>query len=254
MFFVACQQNEELSEITQELPNDLTLQEAKAWFEQNQLAPSNARVAGEPEIFSKVFWNYSFNYKISKEASNFVVIPLTHRKPGDFLSSKQLWIYKNNKKQMTMNVVEYIFDRDVNRPDLTNSLLNFSGLMVIRDWNNNFLGGLVYKKNQVVGAASQLGVFKGNPPASAPNTTRPNGRTALQTCVETQTCYYSYTYVPAYPQIGGYWHMDCTVDYKCYFGDLLSVPITGPIIPPGSSFSGGYTPTPGQITSYNDLN
>lgn len=124
----------------------ISISEAKAWFEG---IPKNARTAGE-EINSQVYWKLAFETKPDKKKENSVVIvPISHGKKGRAYGYKQLWIYKGKDKQNAMRVVEFVDDKDIPREELGKySFKNFTGAMVVRNWDDEILGAFRWKEGK----------------------------------------------------------------------------------------------------------
>lgn len=188
LFFVACQQNEELSEITQESPNDLTLEEAKAWFESTYVAPTRTSADGLEKIpwwtiasakqykfvDGRSVWAIPIKYAENKWSGALLGKENDSKRPTksdnklDYAMLEQLLIFQE-KGQSKAILMQMIPDKGYFSKNKTVCIKgdNFSGLAILREWGGRAIGGYQYKEGKVVDT------FSVDKQASTPN-----GRTA----------------------------------------------------------------------------
>jgi hypothetical protein len=118
--------------------------------------------------------------KLSDEA---VIVPIIKQKKGDITTLKHLWIYNDKQKNKTSRVFEYIYDTKLPKNRIQN-LKNFTGVIVIREWNGKFLGGLKINNNNIESVISEINYNGKKEKLELPKS--PNARTT--TCIEWQNC------------------------------------------------------------------
>jgi hypothetical protein len=126
--------------------DEISIREAKEWF-QNRF--SKAR-SNSSKINSKEFFRYATQYSFTKkDKQKYVILPIAHESseiPSAVNGFKQLWIYKNIHKENVVRVMEFIPDETLSKSQQEkNNPSNFTGTMVIRTWENEPLGGIIYK-------------------------------------------------------------------------------------------------------------
>lgn len=189
--------------------------EARSWFEDSFLKQANAKTAAD-EAFSvrEPKWKYAFNYKVSAK-QQVVVVPLAHFKRGRESGVKEMWVYKNEKGQNTLRVVEYLY-ATTQQQGKGFDKRNYSGLFLVKDWNDNFIGGYVVEKNKLKSVVSEFGYGKPKPKS---------GRTSVFECSAVHSC--TVEYVPPSSSLGvggaytdgtsnqGYYYHSCQTSYNC---------------------------------------
>jgi hypothetical protein len=163
-----------------------------------------------------VHWEYAFEhtFKNNKSEQNLIVVPISHIFEKDYKGLKHLWIYKNRNGENTMRVVEYQFDDLKKNKD--NSLKKFTGVMMVKDFENNSIGGFVFKNNKIVGAISE----------PSKNNNLKNGKVKGSSCGEVTNC--------SWVTVGGgyddsnyntYW--SCYTDYQCFWIETFDAAYEG---------------------------
>lgn len=219
----------------------ISVEEAKQWFTSKYLRNANSRQNAESDVYRKVYWDnaFKYNYEGLKAESEIVVVPIVYARADAPSGFKQLWIYKNSTGETIHRIVEYVYDDS--EKTRFKSFKKFSGLMIFRDWDDNFLGGLVLKNNKFVAGISDL--QSGTPEKGYVK--KKNAREGYYVCGNNTHCVPSYTYVVGYGE--GYWHMDCIDIYECVWVDVIGTsppPTTAPYYPPssgGSSSTGDFS-------------
>lgn len=143
--------------IQNEKPSGITVEIAKEWFLNKYEKPS--RVQDNKEIFRQAFWDAAYEHKTM--GTTVIVVPITHIYKNQQRGIKQLWVYNNSKGEMISRVIEYIFpeksDRDFNYKKFSDrNLKNFSGVLLIRDWDNNFIGGYEIINNKKISFITEI--------------------------------------------------------------------------------------------------
>lgn len=170
---------------------DITIQGAKSWFDD---VMKSAKLSGD-DIERQVFWKYAYESKMDKNKKNTVVIvPITQVRRGKIVSGlQQLWVYKNKNKETTMRIVEFLYDTNIPREQLGNySFKNFTGAMLIREWNDDILGGIAYENGKPVAGLMDIGeIIDGK---KQPVKKTKNGRASATYCFTVEQCYNGSTY------------------------------------------------------------
>jgi hypothetical protein len=199
----SCQPNSPLETQDPDPNDDLSIAEAKAWFTDYLASPANARTSADDGFVKNAYWEYAFEHRFSTK-NKVVVVPLLHFKRGQMSGFKQLWVYKDNKKKTTMRVMEYFHAESGKGKVLT--LKDFTGYMLVKDWDDTFLGGFELKNNQFVGALSK---------------SSKNGRTSGYVCAIGQSCR-SVRVGHAEDPSGGYQYWSCVTDIVCTWSELMA--------------------------------
>jgi hypothetical protein len=246
--FLACQDNNEadlLPTLDNKSDNELSVSEAKEWFQKEF---SKARM-NSSIIQSRALFRYATEYSFSKkDKQKYIILPIIYESskfPSAVNSFKQLWIYKNIKKENTVRIMEFVRDQSLSKKEQEhNKLINFTGTMIIRTWDNEPLGGLIFKEGKITKAFRIL-------------KNKPNGRPSGLECGWVTT-YKFFSVSSAFAPT--YWYVEESTDYKCVVTLNLEsdppacqtedCPVGGPQ-PEGGSSGGdeGGDPNEGGITA-----
>ena len=170
--------------------DNITIEEAKSWFDNIM---KSAKLNGN-DIKRQLYWQYAYESKMDKKKkNNLIIVPISQARRGQIAGIQQLWIYKNKNKENTMRIVEFLYDAKIPREQLGNySFNNFTGGMLIRDWNDDILGGIAYENGKPVGGLMDIGeIVDGK---KRPITNPKNGRTGAYDCFTAERCYQGSTY------------------------------------------------------------
>ena len=139
-------------------PSEFTINEAQSWFENDYLKSLSAPKVGVV-LHREVYWKFAFKHtnKFDNNKNRVVVVPISHLTVGQTSGYRQLWIYKDKDGKPVAQVVEYLYDRK-QYPAKTASLDDFSGLMLVRDWNDNLIMGYQIEKNTVKGIVTEFNI------------------------------------------------------------------------------------------------
>ncbi|MDF7821406.1 hypothetical protein P1X15_27530 [Runella sp. MFBS21] len=163
---------------------NITIDEARLWFDDMM---KSSRLIGN-DIERQVFWKYAYESKMDKnKKSAVIIVPITQARRGKILGLQQLWVYKNKNKEITMRIVEFLYDTNISHEQLGNySFKNFTGAMLIREWGDNILGGIAYENGKAVAGLMDIGeIINGvKQLVKKPK----NGRTSHY-CYTTLSCY-----------------------------------------------------------------
>jgi len=233
---VGCYDRQDESSLSPD--SDLSISEAELWFSKNYENTSSARLSSDKTIYKKAYWKnaYEHFYETEKGQSKIIVVPLVFQKAGVASDYKHLWVYKNKKGENTARIIEYVHEND--NKEKFKSLKNFSGLMIVRNWDGDFLGGFNLKKDKIRSVISDLeyGTFSQKPQKNK------KARVGANVCGLYEHCVVSYTYVVGYEN-EGYWHTDCITEYNCVWVNVFdSDPSAG----------GGFAPPAGAGNTNSD--
>lgn len=142
-FAIGCS-NDDSGTIPKETDGPISVESAKKYYD-NHL--NNDK---KWDSTRTVFWEYAKVRKLY-EGQDVVAIPVTQVTSSNKISIRQLWIYKTTSGSTTSMVVEYIRENPH-----TPTLDNFTGLMIARDWDNNYKLGLTYKSGIITGAIKEI--------------------------------------------------------------------------------------------------
>lgn len=188
--------------------SELSVESAREWFETNG-DTKNLRMSGEDDFRKEVFWGLASKQKLNKQ-DNAVIVPIIHQKKGDYVTFKHLWIYDDKEKKRMARVVEYIYDTQ-NPKNRIQGLKNFTGLMIFREWDGTFLGGLKIENNKMSGVIGEISVGKKTERLN-PNTLK-NGRVASTIC-----SWFQYCLNWRIDLFGGSVHgTTCSTEFQCYW-------------------------------------
>jgi len=199
------------------LSGSLRVDEAKNWFEDLM---KGARIANDGLDRKEVFWQYAFETKFNEQSkTNVVIVPISHGMKNKLYGYKQLWLYKDKNNIITMRVVEFIHDYKIPKKQLGNySLRNFTGTMLVREWNDEILGGLEYENGKLVAGLTDIEEIVGGKKKD-----KKNGRIKGSTCFSITSCFHGYNYVVGYDV--GYSYSSCSSSINCVwidsFGDVI---------------------------------
>jgi hypothetical protein len=226
----SCQPNSPLETQDPDPNDELSIAEAKAWFTDYLASPANARTSADDKFVNrKADWDNAYNYALTKK-QKMVVVPISHYKRGTTPEYKQLWVYKNKFGKNTMRVVEYVFASPTTNKAQT--IRDFTGYLLIKDWDDNVLGGFEMKSNRFVGALSKQNA---------------GGRTSGFLCGDWLSCRLV-TVGHANDPSGGNTYLSCTSDYYCIWASVseqTDAPISGSQSDPGGgSVAFPQDPTP----------
>jgi hypothetical protein len=231
LMLLGCQPNSPL-ETQDPTPSDdeLSIAEAKAWFTNYLASPANARTSADDKFVNrKADWDNAYNYNLTKK-QKMVVVPISHYKRGATPGYKQLWVYKNKFGKNTMRVVEYVFASPTTNKAQT--IRDFTGYLLLKDWDDTFLGGFEMKNNRFVGALSKQNA---------------GGRTSGFLCGDWLSCRLV-TVGHVNDPSGGNTYLSCTSDYYCIWtsvSEQTDAPISGSQSDPGGgSVAFPQDPTP----------
>lgn len=170
--------------------DNITIDEAKSWFDD---VMKSAKLSGN-DVERQVYWKYAYESKMDKKKKNaLVIVPISQVRRGKILGIQQLWVYKNKNKENTMRIVEFLYDTNIPKEQLGNySFKNFTGAMLIREWNDDILGGIAYKNGNPVAGLMDIGeIIDGKKqPVKKPK----NGRASASDCFTIEKCYNGSTY------------------------------------------------------------
>lgn len=133
-----------------------------------------------------------------------------------------------------MRVVEYVFAEQTTTKAQT--IRDFTGYLLIKDWDDNVLGGFELKNNRFVGALTKQ---------------KPGGRTSGFVCGEWISCRWV-TVGHANDPSGGYTYRSCITDYRCVWAgstEQSDAPVDGGQDDPG----GGTITFPQDPTPPDDI-
>jgi hypothetical protein len=159
LLVLSCQPEIEEQGYSTKGPNDLTVESARDWFE-NNFSKDGLLDKNLTGLNREVFWQYAFEHKNKYDGrkNNIVAVPISHFEKGNYSGFKQLWIYKNSKNNKPIaRVIEYIRDTKQYMKNPT-GLDNFTGIMMVRDWDNNLLAGLQIENNVVKGIITKFNI------------------------------------------------------------------------------------------------
>ncbi len=148
VFLLSCQKTE-FNEPLKPTSNDISVDEAKNWFEKNY---KDYQLNNSPDFEREVDWSKAFDYKGNLKRQT-VVVPIIHRRRGIPSGYKQLWVYKSQEGVTKMMVAEYINNKENMDEPYTPS---YSGYLVYKDWDDNVLGGFYIEKDIVKSYISDL--------------------------------------------------------------------------------------------------
>jgi hypothetical protein len=214
-FFLNSCDVKELDKTPSEVSSKVSVLEAKVWFNQ-KFSNANSRSASNDKfVLRSVVWELAQERNIGPLA--ILVVPLIHFKKDKKDGYKEGWFYKDRNNNTTFRVVEYLTSWDKkNRHE--NIRTNFTGLMLIRDWDNNFIGGFELKDQKVVTAISE---FNGEKRKVV--TSKKARIQSGQVCVLSETCSYNNFYVIVHGIAGEVTteFVGCTYDISCYWSETL---------------------------------
>ncbi len=148
--------NEDKSE-KNEVDPALTVNSAKEWFINHY--EKGSRPVVDSKLFRKANWEMAVEHKTM--GTTVIVVPTYFVGSDDHPSSKQLWIYKNSKGEMTQRIVQYIWPStdpevfDYKKRGIDQSK-KFTGIILVKDWDNNFYGGYEVVENKKIRFISEL--------------------------------------------------------------------------------------------------
>lgn len=178
--------------------------------------------------------------------------PITHIKKGRVLGYKQLWIYKDKKGKNASRIIEYLFDSTENYKKGQVNLKRYTGLIVIKDWEDEYIGGFLMQNGQTTGAITAFGYEK--PTGSTPK----SGKTAsgfacgFQTSCSTRwvetppsggAAIGSASSPPSYVgSPSGYYATVCETNYICVYEEStgMGYPSNGSSNNPGATIVGNF--------------
>ena len=180
----------------------LTVASAQKWFEEQR---SSSRLSADDSKTPR--WEFAFEHQLMPK-KKIVALPINYYKKGDLMDFKQLWVYVDDANKTNTRIVEYIYEDLLEYKAEKVKNLNpkkFNGMMLIRDWDDNFLGGFKLKEGKIVGAITQWNMKKNNK------------LDANQlACVSVTNCTYQLAWVPGHPEYGSYFQvLGCTTATVC---------------------------------------
>lgn len=215
--FIACQEDGENSSVS---PESITIESAKEWLSSNT---SGARIGSTTILNDDLYWEDAIVEKMKGEKKDkVVVVPVLFSRDSKLTTLKQIWIYDNNRGVRTARIFEYVYET---KNDFKNNLKNFSGVLVVRDLDGKFLGGLKIKKNHIEGLISEITTENGKKEVIQP---KKEARTNVFLCGPAVVCR-NWTISAGMVSWTG---SNCDADYQCWWGNTneLDPAFTGYII------------------------
>jgi hypothetical protein len=156
---VACNREDQPKPDMQEIPSAITFEEAHDWFTGHAEDVSitdlaNGRVA--KNIKREPLWKWAENLRLTN-GTLVVSVPLLYEK-GHGLGRgglTKLIFFKDKQGQIQMRILKAISDASylLNKNGKF-SMADFSGVLIMEDWNENFLNGVRYAKGKIIGELS----------------------------------------------------------------------------------------------------
>jgi hypothetical protein len=135
--------------------DELTVESARHWFEESfESNDPQARVSGDDETRKEVLWDLASKQKVNKK-DEAIIVSIIYQQKDDYWSLKHLWVYEDKQKKKNARILEYIYDTSKPKHRFQ-SLKNFTGVMVLRDGNGKFMGGLKITENKIEGLVTEL--------------------------------------------------------------------------------------------------
>ncbi|WP_128543957.1 hypothetical protein [Larkinella soli] len=149
---------------------DVDLATARSWFERTY----TGNLGDSGDLHRTLFWKDAYEYRNRNDATKaqMVVVPIVHKKEGVYSGFKHLWIYRDKNGKMVSKVVEYIQDLKEWAKKPTD-FRNYTGVILFRNWENQFLIGLTLKNNIITGVVGEVdtgGGLEKATPVSNPQT------------------------------------------------------------------------------------
>jgi hypothetical protein len=237
--------------------NDITIESAQQWFENSY--SKNARINNDEDVRKEYFWNLASKQKVNK-TDEAIIIPIIHQRKGENWSLKHLWIYNNKKKEKEARIFEYIYDTKLPK-DRLQGLKNFTGAMIIRDGEGEFLGGLKITNNKIEGVITEL---KSGKRTEKLNTNQIKGGRVggFFSCGNFERCNYWSISAGVGANSVTWFGYSCIADWLCYWistngidpaftGNIINIPTIAASTPINAALGGGGWPEgPPTSTSF----
>ena len=155
--FISCEKDIGLS------PKPITVEQAKNFFEiailnspNKKDITSKAASGQRRSLLKQALWNYAFIKKIS--LGDAVVVPLHYDKSAPYIEAGKnkhalsldnisyLMMYKNREGQIQTELVTWMPD-DEYWDDKNRAKKSFNGIVVVEDWNGEFIKGYKFDKD-----------------------------------------------------------------------------------------------------------
>jgi hypothetical protein len=158
LLFFGCNKEEQPVPDIREIPV-LTLEEAKHWFNENEsdapvIIHANGRVA--KSIKREPLWKWAENIRLANGILT-VSVPLLYEK-GQGLGKgglTKLIFYRDKQGMIQMRILKAISDASyLLKKNQQISMADFSGVLIMEDWQENFLDGVRYANGKIVGELS----------------------------------------------------------------------------------------------------
>lgn len=120
------------------MKEDLSIESVKNWLEQDKFKDSNTEI--------KLDWGLAYKTHLPDSSTLIVVPPDSCFQSNLSNRFSHLWIFKNNNGRPEVKIIEYIF-----ADDRGFAVMDFCGLLIVRDIDSSFRSGFVYEYGKIEG-------------------------------------------------------------------------------------------------------